>query len=51
MPDLVLLRANPLEDIHNTRKISAVVAQGRLYDRAGLDQILAQVQAAAKRQK
>jgi imidazolonepropionase-like amidohydrolase len=49
--DLVLLRANPLEDIHNTRKISAVVAQGRLYDRAGLDQILAQVQAAAKRQK
>src|SRR3984957_12463209 len=49
--DLVLLRANPLEDIHNTRKISAVVAQGRLYDRAGLDQILEQVQAAAKRQK
>ena len=47
--DLVLLTANPLEDIHNTRKISAVVAGGRLFDRAALDQMLTQVETAAKR--
>src|SRR5439155_5083136 len=28
--DLVLLRANPLEDIRNTAKITAVIARGRL---------------------
>jgi imidazolonepropionase-like amidohydrolase len=49
--DLVLLSANPLDDIHNTRKISAVVANGRLFERADLDQILAHVQQAAKTQK
>jgi imidazolonepropionase-like amidohydrolase len=49
--DLVLLSANPLEDIWNTRKISVVVANGRLFDRVALDQILMRVEAAAKRQK
>jgi hypothetical protein len=49
--DLVLLTANPLEDIRNTQKISVVLAHGRLFDRAALDQILMQVEAAAKRQK
>jgi len=49
--DLVLLRANPLDDIHNTQKISAVIANGRLFDRAALDQILKQVEASAKQQK
>jgi imidazolonepropionase-like amidohydrolase len=48
--DLVLLRANPLEDIRNTRKISFVVSNGQLFDRAALDQILKHVEAAAKRQ-
>jgi imidazolonepropionase-like amidohydrolase len=48
--DLVLLSANPLEDIRNTRKISIVVANGQLFDRAALDQILMHVEAAAKRQ-
>ncbi len=48
--DLVLLSANPLEDIHNTRKISAVITHGRLLDRAALDQILIKVEAAAKTQ-
>src|SRR5580692_10642935 len=48
--DLVLLSANPLEDIGNTRKISVVVANGRLFDRAALDQALKSVEAAAKRQ-
>jgi hypothetical protein len=37
----VLLDANPLEDIRNTQKIRAVVADGRLYRRAHLDQLLA----------
>jgi hypothetical protein len=49
--DLLLLSANPLEDIRNTRKISIVVANGRLFDRAALDQILMHVETAAKRQK
>ena len=29
--DLVLLEANTLEDIRNTRKISAVVVEGKYY--------------------
>jgi imidazolonepropionase-like amidohydrolase len=49
--DLVLLRANPLEDIRNTQKINVVVAHGRLFDRAALDQILMKVEAAATRQR
>jgi Amidohydrolase family len=44
LADLVLLDGNPLEDIHNTRKILAVVADGRLSRRADLDQLLAGVQ-------
>ena len=38
--DFVLLEANPLEDIRNTRRVRAVVRNGRLYDRAELDEIL-----------
>jgi imidazolonepropionase-like amidohydrolase len=48
--DLVLLEANPLQDIRNTRRIAAVALRGALYDRGGLDQILAAVQAAPDRQ-
>ena len=44
LADLVLLDGNPLEDIRNTRKILAVVADGRLSRRADLDQLLAGVQ-------
>ena len=40
LADLVLLDANPLEDISNTQQIRAVVADGRLYRRADLDRIL-----------
>jgi len=43
--DLVMLDANPLEDIENTRRISAVVLRGSLYDRRGLDALLAAVKA------
>lgn len=39
--DLVLLDANPLENISNTRRISAVFLRGRLFDREGLDALLA----------
>lgn len=38
--DLLLLDANPLEDIRATRAISAVMANGRWYDRATLDRML-----------
>ncbi|MGN7821608.1 amidohydrolase family protein [Chitinophaga sp. 22536] len=43
--DILLLRANPLEDIHNTEKINAVVTKGRLLDRSALDQLLNKVKA------
>ena len=49
--DLVLLSGNPLENIRNTRKITVVIADGRLFDRAELDQILGKAEAAAKSQK
>ncbi|HKK73971.1 MAG TPA: amidohydrolase family protein [Saprospiraceae bacterium] len=38
--DLLLLDANPLEEIRNTQRINAVIKQGKLYDRAALDEIL-----------
>ncbi len=41
--DLVLLDANPLDDIRNTRRITAVIANGRYYPRAQLDRILADI--------
>ena len=40
--DLVLLDANPLIDIRNTRRIRAVVLAGRLLDRTALDRLLAE---------
>ena len=39
--DLVLLDANPLDDIRNTQKIDAVVVNGTLLDRAELDTLRA----------
>jgi imidazolonepropionase-like amidohydrolase len=47
LADLVLLDANPLDDIDNTRKIRAVVLAGRYFDRAALDAMLRGVEAAA----
>jgi imidazolonepropionase-like amidohydrolase len=40
LADLVLLDANPLIDISNTRKINAVVVNGRLLKRRDLDEML-----------
>ncbi|HYR11433.1 MAG TPA: amidohydrolase family protein [Longimicrobium sp.] len=45
--DLVLLDADPLADIRNTRRIHAVFANGRYLDRRALDTLLARVEAAA----
>ena len=41
LADLVLLNANPLDDIHNTQKIRAVIVNGIYLDRAALDKLLA----------
>jgi len=46
--DFLLLDANPLDDIRNTQKIAAVVANGRYFSRADLDKMLAGVEEAAK---
>lgn len=45
LADLVLLDADPLADISNTRRITAVVLRGRLFRRGGLDTLLATVAA------
>lgn len=45
--DLVLLDADPLVDIHNTTRISAVFLGGKEFDRAGLDGLLGQAEKAA----
>ena len=45
--DLVLLDANPLKEIKNTRKIQSVVLAGRYLSRADLDCLLAGVEEAA----
>jgi hypothetical protein len=49
LADLVLLDADPLQSISNTRLIRAVVADGRLYDRAALDGLLRDTGSAAAR--
>jgi imidazolonepropionase-like amidohydrolase len=41
--DLILLDANPLENIDNTRRIAAVLVRGRLFQRRELDGLLESV--------
>ena len=43
--DLVLLTANPLQDIAATEKIDSVILRGTVYDRAALDKMLADTKA------
>ena len=43
--DLVLLEANPLVDVRNAERVSAVVRRGVLHDRADLDRRLDRIQA------
>lgn len=47
--DLVLLAANPLDNIRNVRQIHAVILGGRYLDRARLDALLQQAETAAQR--
>ncbi|HUO26272.1 MAG TPA: amidohydrolase family protein [Candidatus Aquilonibacter sp.] len=47
LADLVLLDADPLDDIRNTQKIAAVVVNGRYFSRNDLDKMLAGVQEVA----
>ena len=49
LADLVLLDANPLDDISNTRKIAAVIYGGTVYQRAELDGMLRKIEAIASR--
>jgi imidazolonepropionase-like amidohydrolase len=49
MADLVLLGANPLQDISNTQKIAAVFVNGQFYSGKDLDRMLAGVETAARR--
>ena len=47
--DLVLLSANPLEDISNTQKIAGVFVNGRYFYHAEVEKMLAGVEGAARR--
>lgn len=46
--DLLLLEANPLDDIRNTRRLTAVLFDGNLYDRAAIESISDHVQRQAR---
>jgi len=48
LANLVLLGADPLADIRNTRNIRGVVLHGHFFDRVALDRMLAEVEKAAK---
>jgi len=45
---LVLLRANPLDDVRHAREIDAVFLRGQLFDRERLDAMLAEVRSAVE---
>jgi imidazolonepropionase-like amidohydrolase len=49
LADLVLLDANPLTDIGNTRRIAAVVLNGRYLPRETLQKMLADAEVAASK--
>jgi len=48
LADLVLLDADPLEDIRNTRRIGSVVANGKLYSRERIAEMLAEIERMAR---
>jgi imidazolonepropionase-like amidohydrolase len=47
--DLVLLEASPLENISNTKRITAVIVGGRLIPKASLEKMLMDVEVAANK--
>ena len=51
LADLVLLEANPLEAITNTRRIQALVYRGQLFPRSALDEMLSKAEALAAKSK
>lgn len=46
--DMILLNANPLEDISNTQKIEAVLVNGKYYNRETLDKRLLEIEKVSK---
>lgn len=46
---LVLLNANPLDDINNSREINTVILRGKVHDREALDAMLEQAKKSAGR--
>jgi imidazolonepropionase-like amidohydrolase len=50
LADLVLLEANPLENIEHTKRIAAVVLNGRHLSRTELDKLLDRAAAIVRRQ-
>jgi imidazolonepropionase-like amidohydrolase len=48
--DMVLLEANPLEDIANTQKIAAVILNGHYFSHAELQKMLLKVEESAKKE-
>jgi len=49
LADLLLLDANPLDNINNVRKISALIYDGKYYPREALDGMLSRAEALANR--
>jgi len=47
LADLVLLDANPLDNIASTRKINSVVYNGKLFSKSSLDEMLAKIETLA----
>jgi len=47
LADLVLLDANPLQNIANTRKVAGVIANGRYWNRQKLDNLLDEIRSSA----
>ena len=44
--DLLLLDADPLVDIRNTKRIDTVIADGRVFDSAARERLLSEIEAA-----
>ena len=44
LADLILLDANPLDNINNTKKINGVVTNGRFFNKKALDSLLLNVE-------
>jgi imidazolonepropionase-like amidohydrolase len=49
LADLILLDRNPLDDIRNTQRISAVILNGKLLDRKALDRLLLEAEQNAQK--